>query len=140
MDLAKRYEEATPSTSVNISSLEKNKIYPIVRAKRINTKFESTLLVSMRDSEAKIVHIFLPGMSFPMKIWKKLLPKQPTINLYIKAYAIPPSYLFVVEYQCLSCIYILLCFFADSSTANETFQHTIWRVEQSVCDSTIPGE
>jgi len=60
MDLAKRFEKATSSTLVNISSLEMNKLYPIVRAKRINTKFGSTVLLSIRDSEPKIVQIFLP--------------------------------------------------------------------------------
>jgi len=35
------------------------KMYHIVRAKRINTKFGSTFLLSIRDSEAKIVKIFL---------------------------------------------------------------------------------
>jgi len=60
MDLAKRFEEATSSISVNISSLVMNKLYPIVRAKRINTKFGTTVLLSIRDSDEKIVQIFLP--------------------------------------------------------------------------------
>jgi len=60
MDLAKRFEEATSSTSVNISSLEINKLYPIVRAKNINTKFGPKISLSIRDSEAKIVQLFLP--------------------------------------------------------------------------------
>ena len=60
MDLAKRFQEATSGTSVNISSLEINNLYPIVRAKRINTEFGFTVLLSIRDYEAKIVLIFLP--------------------------------------------------------------------------------
>jgi len=60
MDLAKRFEEATSCTSVTISSLEINKLYPIVRAKRITTKYGPTILLSIRDSEAKVVQIFLP--------------------------------------------------------------------------------
>jgi len=62
MYLAKRFEEATSSTSVNISSLVVNMSYPIVRAKRINTKFVSTILLSIRDSDVNIVQIFLPKL------------------------------------------------------------------------------
>jgi len=60
MDVAKRFEEATSSTSVNISSLEMNNLYPIVHAIRINTTFGSTVLLSIRDFEANIVQIFPP--------------------------------------------------------------------------------
>jgi len=60
MDFSKRFEEATSSTTVSIRSMEVNKMYPIFHAKRINTKFGSTVLLSIRDSEAKIVQIFLP--------------------------------------------------------------------------------
>jgi len=59
MDLAKRFEEGTSSTSVNISSLETNKLYPIVRARRIASKYGPKILLSIRDSEAKVVQIFL---------------------------------------------------------------------------------
>jgi len=59
MYIAKRFEEATSRTSVNISSLVMNKLYPIVRAKRMNTKFGSTVLLSIRDSDENIVQIFL---------------------------------------------------------------------------------
>jgi len=38
MDLAKRFEEATAYTSVNLTSLEPNKLYPLIRAKRMTTK------------------------------------------------------------------------------------------------------
>ena len=60
MDLAKRFEEATSCTSDNLSSLGINKLYPIVRAKRITTKYGPTLLLSLRDSEASMVQIVLP--------------------------------------------------------------------------------
>jgi len=60
MDLAKRFEEATSYISVNLSSLEVNKLYPIVRAKRITTKYRPTVLLSIRDYEASMVQIFLP--------------------------------------------------------------------------------
>jgi len=62
MYLAKRFEEATSSTLVNISSLVVSMSYPIVRAKQINTKFISTILLSIRDSDVNIVQIFLPKL------------------------------------------------------------------------------
>jgi len=60
MDLAKRFEEANSSTSVIISTSLINILYPIVRAKPINTKFEPTILLSIRESDENIVQIFLP--------------------------------------------------------------------------------
>jgi len=60
MDLAKRFEEATSYTKVNISSLEVNKLYLIFSAKRMTTKYGPTILLSIRESEARIVQIFLP--------------------------------------------------------------------------------
>jgi len=60
MDLAKQFEENTSCNSVNTNSLEINKLYPTVRAKRIATKYGQTVLLSTRDSEASIIQIFLP--------------------------------------------------------------------------------
>jgi len=60
MDLAKRFEEATAYTSVNLSSLEINKLYPIFHAKRSTTKYGQTVLLSIRVSETSIVQVFLP--------------------------------------------------------------------------------
>jgi len=60
MDLAKRFEEATATASFDISSLILNRPYPIVHAKRINTKYGPTVLLSIRDVDDKIVDIFLP--------------------------------------------------------------------------------
>jgi len=59
-DLAKQVEEATSCTSLNLSSLEINKLYLIFRAKRITTKYRPTVLLSIRDSEANMVQFFLP--------------------------------------------------------------------------------
>jgi len=39
MDLTKRFEEATAYASVNANTLEPHKLYPIIRAKRIPTKY-----------------------------------------------------------------------------------------------------
>jgi len=60
MDLVKRFEEATAYAIVNISSLEIDKLYPIVNAKRVTTKYGPTVLLSIRESEARIVQLFLP--------------------------------------------------------------------------------
>jgi len=63
MDLAKKFEDATASpscASVNISSLILNRQYPIVRAKRVTSKFGSTVLLSIRDTDEQLIQIFLP--------------------------------------------------------------------------------
>jgi len=60
MDLAKRFEEATAYTSVSLTSLEPNKLYPIIRAKRMTTKYGPTVLLSLRVSETSIAQVFLP--------------------------------------------------------------------------------
>jgi len=63
MELAKGFEEATATianNSICINSLIMNRPYPIVHAKRVNTKYGSTLLLSIRDSDEKLVQIFLP--------------------------------------------------------------------------------
>ena len=60
MDLAKRFEEATGYTSVNLNFLESIKLYPIVRAKRFTAKYGSTVLLSLRVLETSIVQVFLP--------------------------------------------------------------------------------
>ena len=44
----------------NLTYLEINKLYPIVRAKKITIKYGPTVLLSIRDSEASMVQIFLP--------------------------------------------------------------------------------
>jgi len=63
MELAKRYEEATANTantSISIISLVINRLYPIVHAKRVCTKYVPNVLLSLRDSDEKLVQIFLP--------------------------------------------------------------------------------
>jgi len=63
MDLEKKFEDATASAScasVNIRSLILNRPYPIVCAKRITTKFGSTVLLSIRDIDVQLLQIFPP--------------------------------------------------------------------------------
>jgi len=59
MDLAKRFEKATAYASVNVTSMEPHKFYPIVSAKRISTQYGPTLVLTLRISETSIVQIFL---------------------------------------------------------------------------------
>jgi len=60
MDFANRFDEATFSTSVNISSFVMDNFYPIFHPKSIIIKFGSTVLLSIRDSDENNVPIFLP--------------------------------------------------------------------------------
>ena len=63
MKFGKRFEEApatTANTSISIYSLVMNRPYPIVHAKRVNTKYGPTVLLSLRDNYEKLVRIFLP--------------------------------------------------------------------------------
>jgi len=60
MDLGKRFEEATAYASVSVSSLEPHKQYPIVRAKRLSTRFGMSVGFSLRASDTSVVKVFLP--------------------------------------------------------------------------------
>jgi len=60
MELAEKFEEATSCQSVNINSLDTDKKYPIVRSKRITSKFGPTVLLTIRDSESTTIQTFLP--------------------------------------------------------------------------------
>ena len=101
MDLAKRFEEATSSTSFNISSLVMNRLYPIVCAKRINTKFGSTVLLSIRDSNEN-VQIFLPKRYSDIvsdNDMEKINSKAVYLNLVYKGICdTSKSYLLAIDY------------------------------------------
>jgi len=56
MDLAKRFAEATAYATLNISSLENNKLFPIVNAKRVTTKYGQTVFPSVRESEVPKIY------------------------------------------------------------------------------------
>jgi len=63
MDRAKKFNDPTASASCasdNIGSLTLNRPHPIVRVKRITTKFGSTVLLSIRDTDEQVVQMFLP--------------------------------------------------------------------------------
>jgi len=59
-DLAKRFEEATAYASVNVTSLGLHKPFPIIKDKRIPTKYGPTVVLTLRVSEIGIVQLFLP--------------------------------------------------------------------------------
>ena len=60
MDLGKRFEEATAYASFSVASLEPHKRYPIIRAKRLSTKFGMSVVFTLRCSDDPIVQVFLP--------------------------------------------------------------------------------
>jgi len=60
MDLANRFEETTAYATVKIGTVDINKLFSIVGAKRMITKYGATVLLSIRESEARIVKLFLP--------------------------------------------------------------------------------
>ena len=56
----KRFEEATAYASVNANTLEPHKLNPIIRAKRIPTKYGLSVVLTLRIAENNIVQVFLP--------------------------------------------------------------------------------
>jgi len=95
MDTSKGSEEATSSITVSIRSLEINKMYPIVHAKRINTKFGSIVFLSIRESEAKIVQNFLPkryGDVVSDGDMDRINSKRVSFILFIRAFTIPQNH------------------------------------------------
>jgi len=60
MDLSKRFEETNAYASVNVSTLEPHKMYPIIRAKRIPTKYGLSVVLTLRIAETNIVQVLLP--------------------------------------------------------------------------------
>jgi len=60
MELAKRFQESTAYASVNVNYLEPHKLYPIIKAKRISTKYGTIVVLTLRISETSIVQLFLP--------------------------------------------------------------------------------
>jgi hypothetical protein len=60
MDLSKRFQDATSSQIIGISSLDIDRKYHIVMAERVVTKFGPTVLLSIKDSPYNIVKCFAP--------------------------------------------------------------------------------
>ena len=64
MELAK-IEETSSCKTVNINNLQINRKYKIIGAKRITTKFGSTVLLTIRDSKSDAIQIFLSKYTVP---------------------------------------------------------------------------
>jgi phosphatidylethanolamine-binding protein (PEBP) family uncharacterized protein len=61
MDLSTRFEEAsTSSPTVSVGSLTLGKKYPILYAKRMSSKYGSTVLLTLQTSDSAGVQTFLP--------------------------------------------------------------------------------
>jgi len=60
MDLTKHFEEATAYASVNVNTLEPHKLYAIIRAKIIPTKYGLSFVLPLRIAETNNVKHFLP--------------------------------------------------------------------------------
>jgi hypothetical protein len=61
MDLSTRFEEAsTSSPTVSVGSLNPGKKYPILYAKRMTSKYGSTVLLTLQTSDSDNVQTFLP--------------------------------------------------------------------------------
>jgi len=60
MDLSKKFQKATTCTVIIVNSLEVDRKYRIVHARRIVTKRGPTVLIRILDSPFKVVKLFMP--------------------------------------------------------------------------------
>ena len=60
MALTRKFEEATSNNTVRIIALEIHRKYPILEAQHIDTKYGSTVLLSIKDKSNNTIKIFLP--------------------------------------------------------------------------------
>ena len=87
MDLAQRFEEATSYATISINSLEIYKLYPIVSTKGMTTKYGPTILLSIRETEARIFQLFIPKLHFAVisdDDMDKINTKAGSLNLVFK--------------------------------------------------------
>jgi hypothetical protein len=61
MELAQKFEAACSSDVLSISSLDMGKMYPILLATRVTTRFGSCIVLSPQESAERIGKIFLPS-------------------------------------------------------------------------------
>jgi hypothetical protein len=59
MFLNKKFQEVASSYAIKISTMEVEK-NPITHAEKMDTKFAPTVLICIKDSEYKIVKVFMP--------------------------------------------------------------------------------
>jgi len=60
MDLGKRFDGATTYATVSVASLEPHKRHPVIRAKRLSTKYGMSVVFTLRNSDTSVVQVFLP--------------------------------------------------------------------------------
>ena len=60
MDLAKNFEEVTWDKTVCVNELERNRTYPISRAKRITTRIGPAVVLIITASQEDSALVFLP--------------------------------------------------------------------------------
>ena len=102
MELVKRFEEATATTantSISISLLVINKLYPIVQVKRVSTKYGPTVLLSLWDSNKKLIPLFLPKRyANVVSDMEKISSRSVYLNLVYKSICeLTRSYLLAID-------------------------------------------
>jgi hypothetical protein len=60
MDLVQMFKEVTWNKTISVKDLERNRIYPIFRAKIITTSICASVVLNIRDSLEDPAHVFLP--------------------------------------------------------------------------------
>jgi len=60
MELDRKFEITTSCRSASLCSLEPDRLYPIVHALRLNTRYGQSILVAIMDSPTSSVTVFLP--------------------------------------------------------------------------------
>ena len=60
MELVEKFEGLTWDKTVSVCDLERNRKYPILRAKRISNKISPAVVLTMRDSLEDPAQVFLP--------------------------------------------------------------------------------
>jgi hypothetical protein len=60
MELALRFQEASSFTAMSVAKLQTDRKYPITFAERVGTRFGPAILMSLLDTPARIVKVFLP--------------------------------------------------------------------------------
>jgi len=59
MNLTQKFEEATSNNTLRINALEVDKKYPILKTQHIDTKYGSTVLLSIKDKSNDTIKVFL---------------------------------------------------------------------------------
>jgi hypothetical protein len=60
MSLSQRFNDAVSGATVSVSSLFQDKLYPVLHAEHVETKFGPRVRVTLREEDGNIVKVFLP--------------------------------------------------------------------------------